>query len=898
MLIDSKYFSPQRYAAYFRKRAAAWEAQPCRYSARLQSWLHRNKGHHQYTLIAACFNVENHISAFIDSLLAQRLDFRNNIRLICVDDGSTDSTADIIKRYAAQYPENITLLAKEHGGRNSARMAGLSLARTEWVAFPDPHDTFDFNALHLADRAIAAHVNAALVSLNAVEHHESTGAYRLPTTPLFKNGRRCSRAGELGNALRLHVASGLFRKSIIEKHGLRFSEACAPFFDDAHFTALYLAHVQGKEVLYLRRAKYYRSISADAGTADRNMADKRIFREVILYGHLDMLQRYASMGIAPDYAARVFFHETIERLRRLVNHPQRWVTLSAEERSGYIAAVRRCFAYITPAQIDAIDTNGNNWYWRLGMLFCFKQIQPTYYTAIVERYTQQEREITLRLFCPPNADIRLYDGDASLEPVSSKGVRYQVADETFLHETVLIIPPLAKGHRLRMTCNGRPVCFAYRQDAKGIPALRTLQLWLPVKEHETLRGWNSHQTLSLATGAPNAADLSLTTDSVRRAFACPPPCTDAAYNHAWVFMDRLHLADDNAEHLYRYTAAQQPEFPIFYVLHRDSADWARLAAEGFRLLSFGSKQHKAALHGCDVIISSHVNEEQLDPFRDDCLVTKKYAFLQHGVTHDNCSSWLNGPKIDLFVTTTPPEWKDVQNETYKYTAREAQFVGFPRYDRLLSLADAKKNNILILPTWRSYLMWSDMSAAEFSQTPYFRHWNDFLNSDILRCAHEEYGYTISFFAHPGLRERTPWLEAFRLPAYVTLPPAGTGYQQLFSESAICITDYSSAIFDAAVLQRAILYYQFDRDEFWGNHLRDPGYFSFDNDGFGPVAQSPAALQKELSRILANGGEATDLYRRRMENTFTLRDGRNCERCYHAIRKMLHLPTENAVSRHE
>lgn len=895
MKIDSKYFSLSRYVEYFGRQMQAWEARPRGYSERMKALLRCRKGHRRYTIISACYNVEEYIGAFIDSLIDQRLDFRRHLHLICVDDGSTDGTADIIKRYAKQYPDNITYLYKENGGQGSARNFGIPHAQTEWVTFIDPDDIIDFNAFYRIDKAMASHPEAALVSMNVVIFREATGTYHTTHPLAYKYRRVCScyRAAELGNNVQMHLASALFRKSVIEKHSIRIPEDCRPVFEDSHFVTHYLAHVQDKEVLFLRRAKYYyRKRSANTSTMDGKWTDKRLFRDVVLHGHLDILQRYADMGLQTDYAARVFFYDTIWSLRYLVNHPQRWAFLTAEERAGYLSALRRCFELISPENIDAIDLNANNWYWRLGMLFCFKRVQPSFHTAVVERFSQQERSITLRLFAEPQADIRLYDEEQPIEPLSRKGVRYTLADELFLHETVLILPKLAEGHRLSITCNGLPVCFTYRQDTAGKPVLHTLQLWVPLRDTETLQGINSRRTLHLATGTPDPADLTLTTEVVQRMFPCPPPCTDAAYNHAWVFMDRLHLADDNAEHLYRYTAAQSPEFPIYYVLHRDSADWARLQAEGFRLLPFGSAQHKAALHGCDVIVSSHVNAEQLDPFRDDCLVTKKYAFLQHGVILDSCYNWLNGPKIDLFVTTTPPEWKDLQNDFYKYTDREMKLVGLPRHDALLRLTEKKQKRILIMPTWRSYLMWSSLSAADFAQTPYFRFWNAFLNSDILRRAHEEFGYEVSYFPHPELRGRSAWMAEFRLPPYVTIPAAGTGYGQLFSESGICITDYSSAIFDAAFLQRAIIYYQFDSKEFWSNHLCDPGYFSFEQDGFGPVAETPEAMEAALGDILTNGGTAQEMYRERMERTFPLRDGRNNERCYRAIRELLHLPPQS------
>ena len=74
---------------------------------------HKKNGFEKYTIISACYNVEKYIDEYIKSLINQRLDFQENIFLICVDDGSTDRTATIIKEYANQYPKNIKYIYKK-----------------------------------------------------------------------------------------------------------------------------------------------------------------------------------------------------------------------------------------------------------------------------------------------------------------------------------------------------------------------------------------------------------------------------------------------------------------------------------------------------------------------------------------------------------------------------------------------------------------------------------------------------------------------------------------------------------------------------------------------------------------------------------------------------------------
>ena len=64
----------------------------------------KTQGIHQYTVVSAVYNVEKYLDEFFSSLTKQSLNFKNHIQLILVDDGSTDSSAKIIKKMAKKIP--------------------------------------------------------------------------------------------------------------------------------------------------------------------------------------------------------------------------------------------------------------------------------------------------------------------------------------------------------------------------------------------------------------------------------------------------------------------------------------------------------------------------------------------------------------------------------------------------------------------------------------------------------------------------------------------------------------------------------------------------------------------------------------------------------------------------
>ena len=101
------------------------------------------------------------------------------------------------------------------------------------------------------------------------------------------------------------------------------------------------------------------------------------------------------------------------------------------------------------------------------------------------------------------------------------------------------------------------------------------------------------------------------------------------------------------------------------------------------------------------------------------------------------------------------------------------------------------------------------------------------------------------------------------------------------ESAALITDYSSIFFDFAYMNKPLAYYQFDYDKFRSGHYQE-GYFSYKRDGFGPVINSAEELMWWIKNVIACSFANEQKYTDRINEFFTLRDTKNCERTYNAI----------------
>lgn len=102
---------------------------------------------YKFSIIVSIYNIEEYIEEAIDSVIEQSLDFKDNVQLILVNDGSLDSSAEICEKYVNKYPDNIEYYEKTNGGPSSARNYGLNFVRGKYINFLDGDDILSKNAL-------------------------------------------------------------------------------------------------------------------------------------------------------------------------------------------------------------------------------------------------------------------------------------------------------------------------------------------------------------------------------------------------------------------------------------------------------------------------------------------------------------------------------------------------------------------------------------------------------------------------------------------------------------------------------------------------------------------------------------------------------------------------------
>lgn len=88
------------------------------------------------SIIVPVYNVEKYLKRCLDSLVNQTL---NDIEIICINDGSTDDSLDILNEYAKR-DERIVVINQENSGQSVARNKGIDVAKGEYIGFVDSDD--------------------------------------------------------------------------------------------------------------------------------------------------------------------------------------------------------------------------------------------------------------------------------------------------------------------------------------------------------------------------------------------------------------------------------------------------------------------------------------------------------------------------------------------------------------------------------------------------------------------------------------------------------------------------------------------------------------------------------------------------------------------------------------
>lgn len=216
---------------------------------------------YKISVIVPVYNVENYLAECLDSIINQSL---KDIEIICINDGSKDSSKKILEEY--QYRDDrIIILNKFNAGYGAACNCGLKLANGEYIAIVEPDDFIDWKMYeelyNLAKSQDADIVKSAYYEYWDANNNSDEKIVKINWSDDYKMPDEKFKIEECPQLLYFHpsIWSCIYKNSFLRKNNINFVEPKGAGWADNPFQVKTLC--LANKILYTDKAYYYYRIS-------------------------------------------------------------------------------------------------------------------------------------------------------------------------------------------------------------------------------------------------------------------------------------------------------------------------------------------------------------------------------------------------------------------------------------------------------------------------------------------------------------------------------------------------------------------------------------------------------------------------------------------------------------
>lgn len=871
----------------------------------------------------------------------EKIPFEELVEVIMVDDGSKDSSGAICDEYAEKYP-NFKVIHKPNGGVASARNEGLKHVRGKYMNFLDSDDTFSPNVFLEMYKFFETHYNETDVITMPLQFFDAVTGPHWQNYKFKKYARIANLYNEYDCPL-MFVNASFFKSEYKDRVSFNGKLVCG---EDIRFICEILSEKMTMGLVPYCHYGYRRRSSGEESLVQSSK--KKVgwyfdyFENLTLWAVDFAMNKW---GYIPYYYQHIIVCDL--QWRFLNDYESTAIQVLGEaEYERYKTVLYDCLKYfddkIILGQRNIWDEHkcmmlkkkygrdpelckfeddvrlrfaNTTFCWLSNCLTRYDFIKIEDGNLIIEGYS-------MLLGYPDDADIKVFfrakdtgsdsyymlecetpERDANryrLDEVLFRGIPFRLSTPiSDLKDTSLELAVIANGDLIvkkdirysKFTPIGKEFKNSYYYEDGHM--LTCDSRFIRVKAckksaaRKKKRAFIKELSRSNKLGAKKASLVYRVLD-VLKLFKRKPLV---------IISDRINKAGDNGEALFRYLVENKvKDFNYVFAIEKDSPDYERIKRIGGKVVNMSSHKYKLMHLMSDCTVSSHADDITANPFTyyfapyRNFVASQKYVFLQHGVTKDNVADWLGRYSKNLtgLVCAATPEADAFMGIEYGYSAENIWRTGFPRFDRLYN--DDKKY-ITVMPTWRMYLSAWDSShegvwklSASFTNSAYYKFYNALINDERLIAAAKAKGYTLCFMPHPNVMN---YIDVFDKHPDVKFFGFDKEYRDIYAESSLVLTDYSSAVFDFAYLRKPVVYTQFDKDEFFaGNHAYTKGYFDYEDDGFGEVTYDYDATVDLLIKYIESGCKLDDKYRERIDSFFLFNDSESSKRVCEKITRLI------------
>ena len=255
------------------------------------------------SVIIPIFNAEKYLEKCLNSIINQTFD---DIEIICVNDGSTDKSLDILNRFSKK-DKRFKIFSTKNNGQGSARNFGLKKAAGEYVSFVDADDWISEDSFELLYEK-AKSFDLDILFFQMINYINSTGSLvetELYNYSVFLNNLDINIPFSYVDIkdylfqIAVCPVSKLYKKDFLDKNDLFFPENM--IFEDNVF--FYNAFLKAKRVSFLDEKLYYRRRHSESVT--QNISKKSF--DIILATN-EMLKLFKSNNWYDEFKMDLINH--------------------------------------------------------------------------------------------------------------------------------------------------------------------------------------------------------------------------------------------------------------------------------------------------------------------------------------------------------------------------------------------------------------------------------------------------------------------------------------------------------------------------------------------------------------------------------------------------------------
>lgn len=235
------------------------------------------------SVIVPIYNVEKYLEQCLESIINQTL---KDIEIICINDGSTDNSLNILNKYATK-DKRIKIINQENKGLGATRNVGIKLAKGEYISFIDSDDFLELTTYEETYK-ISKENNLDFLMFRLINYDDEKDEYY--TSNYYDMSKIANTVGDeifnykdLGDeifSIAVSACNKLYNREFIMKNNFKFPENTA-FEDNPFFWNVFL---NSKRVFFYKKHLYKRRrhLNSIIGNKGKNHIDTIEINNIVI----------------------------------------------------------------------------------------------------------------------------------------------------------------------------------------------------------------------------------------------------------------------------------------------------------------------------------------------------------------------------------------------------------------------------------------------------------------------------------------------------------------------------------------------------------------------------------------------------------------------------------------